>query len=251
MAESQVITRHETGNGGGGMPPSPLPVVLLCAVVMAMALGPGSLRGQVLLTQEEALELAFPSPTEVERRSAFLDESQLARIRRLAGDDVSVEQSVVTHYVGRRGGRPAGVAYFDVHRVRTMREVIMVLVSPEATVERIEVLRFAEPPEYMASGEWIAQLEGKSLDPDLRLGRDIINMTGATLTSEALTRAARRVLAIHRVVDPFGGAPDAADADGGSDDPGGGHRADDGASGPDGAGDGGDGRGGGVRGGGR
>lgn len=195
------------------MPPSPLPAVLLCLIVAAMALGPGSLRGQVLLTQEEALELAFPPPTEVERRSAFLDESQLTRIRRLAGDDVSVDQSVVTHYVGRRGDQPAGVAYFDVHRVRTMREVVMVLVSPDATVERIEVLRFAEPPEYMASGEWIAQLEGEALDPDLRLGRDIINMTGATLTSEALTRAARRVLAIHRVVDPFGRAPGGADPD--------------------------------------
>jgi len=200
------------------VPLSLLLVLVLSLVAAAPALGPGSLRAQVLLTQEEALELAFPPPTEVERRSAFLDESQLERIRSLAGSEVSVDQSVVTHYVGTRGGRPVGAAYFDVHRVRTMREVVMVLVSPEGTVERVEVLRFAEPPEYMASEEWIAQLEGESLDPDLQLGRDIINMTGATLTSEALTRAARRVLAVHRVVDPFerGGAEG---GDGGGGDP--------------------------------
>ena len=186
------------------MPLSLLLVLVLSLVAVAPALERGSLWAQVLLTQEEALALAFPAPMEVERRSAFLDESQLDRIRSLAGSEVSVDQSVVTHYVGMREGRPVGAAYFDVHRVRTMREVVMVVVSPGGTVERIEVLRFAEPPEYMASEDWIAQLEGESLDPDLQLGRDIINMTGATLTSEALTRAARRVLAIHRVVDPFG-----------------------------------------------
>lgn len=168
------------------------------------AIGAGELGAQVLLTQEEALDLAFPPPATVERRSAFLDEAQLQEARRLAGDDVSVDQSVVTHYVAHRDGRPMGVAYFDVHRVRTMREVVMIVVSPEGVIDRVEVLRFAEPPEYMASEAWIDQLEGQTLTPELDVGREIINMTGATLTSGALTRASRRVLAIHRVVDPFG-----------------------------------------------
>lgn len=216
MTESRTSKAHVgRGSREGGGPPSLL-LVLVLSLLAAASLGPAPLPGQVLLTQEEALELAFPPPAEVERRSAFLNESQLTRIRSLAGDEVSMDQSVVTHYVGRDGDRPVGVAYFDVHRVRTMREVVMVLVSPESTVERIEVLRFAEPPEYMASEEWIAQLEGQTLEPDLRLGRDIINMTGATLTSEALTRAARRVLAIHRVLDPFGRGASGADAAAGS-----------------------------------
>lgn len=79
----------------------------------------------------------------------------------------------------------------------------MVVVSPEGVIDRVEVLRFAEPPESMASEAWIDQLEGRTLEPDLQVGRDIINMTGATLTSGALTRASRRILAIDQLVCPF------------------------------------------------
>lgn len=192
---------------------SPIAVLLclLCVTSLLPVQGPsglfrtGGLGAQVLLTQDEALELVFPPPATVERRSAFLEEAQLEEARRLAGGDVSVDQSVVTHYVAHRDGQPLGVAYFDVHRVRTMREVVMVVVTPAGAIERVEILRFAEPPEYMASEAWIEQLERQTLSPELDVGRDIINMTGATLTSGALTRASRRVLALHEVIRPFGG----------------------------------------------
>lgn len=197
------------GGGPGDARCLRLPALGLESLVVALgllgilAVGPGALSAQVLLTQEEALELAFPPPATVERRSGFLEESQLVEARRLAGREVPVEQSVVTYYVGFRGREPLGVAYFDVHRVRTLREVVMVVVAPGGRIDRVEVLRFAEPPEYMASDRWMEQLEGRSLNADLAVERGIINMTGATLTSRALTAAARRVLALHRVLDPL------------------------------------------------
>ena len=209
------------GEGSAGIGATPVLVLLFLLVVASpilpvvpglggliragfpLSVGAGELHAQVLLTQDEALELAFPPPATVERRSAFLEEAQVDEVRRLAGDEVEVDQTIVTHYVAHRNGEPLGVAYFDAHRVRTMREVVMVVVSPAGLIDRVEVLRFAEPPEYMASEQWIDQLEGQTLDPELEVGRDIINMTGATLTSEALTRASRRILAIHEVVRPF------------------------------------------------
>lgn len=194
-------SRSREGSAGIGGTPV---LVLLCILTLGFPVGARELTAQVLLTQEEALELAFPPPATVERRSAFLDEAQVEEARRLAGDEVAVDHSIVTYYVAHRDGRAVGVAYFDAHRVRTMREVVMVVVSTDGTVERVEILSFAEPPEYMASEAWIDQLEGRTLSPELRVGRGIINMTGATLTSQALTRASRRVLAIHRVVNPFG-----------------------------------------------
>lgn len=162
---------------------------------------------QTFLTQDEALRLAFPEPAEIERRTAYLDEPRLSRARELAGPDVEVRQTVVTYYVGCREGELVGTAYFDVHRVRTLPEVLMLVVSPSGTLDRIEILKFQEPREYVAPERWLAQLEGKALGPDLSLKGDIINLTGATLTSRAVTGAARRVLALHRVIDP-GSSPE-------------------------------------------
>ncbi len=157
---------------------------------------------QTLLTQQEALDLAFPGE-QVERRTAYLTDAELDRARALAGDAVEVDQGVVIYYVGYRDGRPVGVAYFDAHRIRTLAEVVMVVVTPGHRIGRVEVLKFMEPSEYRAPEGWIAQLEGRALDDDLSTRGAVRNLTGATLTARALTRAARRVLAVHTVVDPL------------------------------------------------
>jgi len=164
------------------------------------------------LTQDEALQLAFPPPATIERRTAFLTEDQLARARALAGPDVEVTSRVVTYYLGHAcgpsapcggSGRPLGVAYFERHRVRTLNEVLMFVVSPEGRLERVDILEFREPPEYRASPRWLGQLLGRELNDELSLKGSVVNLTGATLTSRAITRASRRALALHRVIAPF------------------------------------------------
>jgi hypothetical protein len=162
---------------------------------------------QERLTQEEALRVAFPVPATIERRTAYLGARDLAAARGLAGPDVELSQSVVTYYVGQDHGRPVGAAYFDAHVVRSKSEVVMVVVNREGQVKQVEILRFDEPPEYRASDRWIDQLDGKTLSPGLSLKGDILNLTGASLTSRALVRATRRILALHSVIHPFSPAP--------------------------------------------
>ena len=179
------------------------PRALLAMAAMAALPLPG--RAQHL-TQDEALALAFPGAA-TERRTAYLDEADLARARSLAGADVEIDQGIVTYYVARGGAQP-GVAYFDAHRVRTEQEVLMVVVGPDDRVRRVETVTFREPPEYGAPERWIRLFDGRALAPELAVRRDIPNITGATLTSGAVTRAVRRVLALHQVIDPLdSGAP--------------------------------------------
>lgn len=174
---------------------------LLAALALALPAGADA----QTLTQDEALELAFPGAS-FERRSAFLEESQLARARELAGDGVEIESTVVTHYVASRDGTALGVAYFDVHRVRTLPQVLMVVVGADGEVRRIETVSFREPPEYRAPDGWLDLFDGRPLDGDLSLKGDIPNLTGATLTAGAVTDATRRILALHTVIDPLGAA---------------------------------------------
>jgi electron transport complex protein RnfG len=176
---------------------------ILLAVAALLSASATAATAQAVLTQAEALALAFPTATSVERRTGFLSEGELARVRQLAGSRVEVRPGVLIHYVAKRGDQPLGVAYFDAHRVRTLSEVLMIVVSPRATVERIEILRFSEPPEYRAPGGWLAQFEGEPLSDQLSVRRGIANITGASLTSRAVTESVRRVLALHTVLDPL------------------------------------------------
>jgi Na+-translocating ferredoxin:NAD+ oxidoreductase RnfG subunit len=169
---------------------------------MAAALGVTPPLG-AQITLQEALAAAFPPPATVERKTAYLSEGALDSARAEAGPDVPVAQSVVSYYVATRDEKPVGVAYFDSHRVRTVNQVLMIVLRPDDRISGIEVLRFAEPPEYKPGEPWLAQFQGKALSPKLSLRGDIAMMTGATLTSNAVTRAARRVLALHHQIRPF------------------------------------------------
>ncbi len=163
---------------------------------------PRAAEGQVLLTQEEALRLAFPPPAEIERRTDFLDEAQRVEVERLAAPTPASDRSVVTYYVGHMDGKSLGAAYFDAHRVRTLREVLMIVVDPADRVTRIEILGFREPPEYMAPDSWLELFQGLGLDGGTSIKGDIPIITGATLTARSVTGAVRRSLALHAVIRP-------------------------------------------------
>ena len=164
----------------------------------AVAFAAAALDAKVFLTQEEALKLAFPGAT-IEHKIAYLTAAQQKQAQKLSGDE-DLPGAIVSYYVGTKDGRPVGTAYFDTHVVRTMPETIMVEVDPSGLVLRIEVLSFSEPEEYLPRAHWYEQFQGKPLDDELSLKRAIRPVTGATLTAHATTDAARRVLALDRVL---------------------------------------------------
>jgi hypothetical protein len=152
---------------------------------------------KVFLTVDEALELVFPE-CEIERRTIYLSAAQLGRAGELAGEEI--ERGLVYPYVATRDSVLVGTAYFDSHRVRTLAETLMIAVSPEGEVMRVEVLAFNEPEEYLPRGGWYEQFLDRPLDDDLAVKQGIRGITGATLTARATTRAVRRVLAVHLAV---------------------------------------------------
>ena len=164
---------------------------------------------RVLVTQDQALHEAFPKAS-LERKTAYLTPEQAKKVEEMAG--TSPTSKVVTYYVATAppesnsthaaGGRPAilASAWFDTHIVRTLPETVMVVVSPAGTVMKVEILSFEEPVEYMPRPRWFDEFAGKKLDRDLAPGGAIPSVTGATLSSRAVTAATRRVLALHSVL---------------------------------------------------
>ena len=169
------------------------------AVLFAVSLAAAAPAGaKVFLTQDEALKLAFPGAS-VERRTVFLTEAEVKEAAGLSGGPRPSALAVA--YVATKDGRLAGTAYFDTHVVRTQPETLMVVVAPAGTISRVEVLSFSEPEEYLPREHWYAQFPGKALNDELAMKRGIRPVSGATLTARATTEAARRVLALHQVLE--------------------------------------------------
>jgi len=166
--------------------------------VLCLAALPHPLAARVFMKQEEALSRAFPAPARVERKTLFLDQGRAAKIERESRE--RLPGRIVTYYVGIGKEGTLGYAYFDSHRVRTLPETIMVLVTPKGTVSRVSILSFSEPEDYLPREAWLDQFAGRGLDSDLAMRRGIHNLTGASLSAVAITSACRRILAIHRVV---------------------------------------------------
>lgn len=143
------------------------------------------------MTQQQALASAFPSGAK--RQVIYLTPEQLAAARKESGLDFS--DRMIVRYAGA-----AGFAYFDTHRVRTLPETVMILVTPDGRIDRIEILSFDEPPDYLPKQRWIDQFKGRKLDDDLSLRRSIRPISGASLSGRAIMNASRKILALHRVI---------------------------------------------------
>jgi electron transport complex protein RnfG len=152
-------------------------------------------------TPQQALKDAFPGAS-IEVKNIVLSKLQVENIERLSG--VKLNTRLVSWYIAKRGNSIVGYAYIDTHTVRTHPEVVLYTITPEGKIDLVEVLSFNEPLEYMPDENWLKLFKGKMLTADaLRLRRDIPNMTGATLTSRAITDNTRKVLAMWQVI--FGG----------------------------------------------
>ncbi|MCI0413195.1 FMN-binding protein [bacterium] len=157
-------------------------IVLFANAVFAKTIG-----------REEALKAAFPG-AEIRSQVIFLTDPEKQEVEKVSGAIISTV--LVASYRALQNGKEIGRAYLDTHTVRTKKESLLVILHPDGTLKRVEVVAFLEPPEYLPSERWYQQFEGKALGENLKLERDIHAVTGATLTAKATTEAVRRVLAI-------------------------------------------------------
>ncbi len=162
--------------------------------LIALTLVAAAAEGRLLMTQQQALASAFPAPTRVTRQKFFLTREQVERARRES--DVEFDDQLVVRYVGSDGR----VAYFDTHRVRTLPETIMVVVTSDDQIDRIDILSFDEPTDYFPKRRWLDQLLARKLNRDLALNRAIRPISGASLTGRAIVNASRKILALHHVL---------------------------------------------------
>lgn len=150
-------------------------------------------RAQVTLpdTHADALRALAPRGV-IERRIVVLADAAHERLCKELHDDALPRTWFV--YVARVDGAVSAIALFDTHRVRTLRETLLVAFDAELRLRSIDVVAFAEPRRYLPRASYYARYQGR-VRADFE-GRGIDAVSGATLTSQATGRAASRALAL-------------------------------------------------------
>ncbi len=152
---------------------------------------------KVFLKRDEALRVAFPEADRINKTQVFLSEGDKKQIETLAR--TKLDSKLYVFYEGMKDNRSLGYAIIDTHYLRTKSETVMFVLNPDGSLRFAEVLAFFEPPEYMMGENWVELFYAKGLDDSLQVGKDIPNITGATITSTSFARAMRKILAIFQV----------------------------------------------------
>jgi len=172
-----------------------MPLVLLLAALLVFS-GFGYVSAKAFLTQPQALSLAFPAGG-IQRKTVFLTPEQIGKIEALAR--AKLDTRVISYYVSRGPAGVQGVAFFDRRVVRTLPIVYMAVLRPSGAIERVEVMDFEEPDQYLPPSKWLALFRGKPLSDDLAVGKSVPHITGASLTSQAMNDGLRLIMATFQV----------------------------------------------------
>ncbi len=164
------------------------------APAVLVAVAPAAGHATVYLTVEQARESMFPGET-MTARFRQLQPRQIAAIKKASG--VAPTSKELKAWRAQDGG------WFILDRVLGKHEFITyaVALTPNGAVKRIEILEYRETyGGEIRNANWRRQFVGKSFGSQLKLGGDIRNISGATLSSRHITDGVRRLLATWQLV---------------------------------------------------
>ncbi len=149
---------------------------------------------QVLLTKAQGLRVVFPECERALEVRRLLTDDERRRLGKNLGRELEEKGFLV--YLGLRGERLDGLAVITNEIGKTEPITFIVGANVDGTVRRVAVMVYRETHGgEVAARRFLAQFERKSLADPVELHRDVINVSGATLSATALCSGTRKVLA--------------------------------------------------------
>jgi Na+-translocating ferredoxin:NAD+ oxidoreductase RnfG subunit len=159
----------------------------------AAAAAPSSAFAVDYLSAEQAARLIFPEADRFESADLTLDAAQMRRLEQQAG--VKARSARWPLQAARKGAATLGWVVVD-HVIGKFELIdYAVGLAADGTVRQVEILSYRESH----GGEirlpaWRRQFAGKHSADAIELGRDISNISGATLSCRHVTEGVRRIV---------------------------------------------------------
>ena len=160
-----------------------------CSLVAALV------SGQVFLDEKKASEIVLPGCDAIEREEKVIAPDDRAQLERTTGLRFPLPR--YNFLIGKRQGAPCGYAVIMNEIGKSEPITFMVGVDPEGGVGEVALMVFRESRGWeVREPRFTRQFKGKKLKDPLRVNQDILNYTGATLSSEAMARGVKKALAL-------------------------------------------------------
>jgi len=174
-------------------------------IAAACVLAPTSAYAVDYMSAEQAARSIFPDAQRFEARDLKLDSSQM---QQLALRGIQARSAVWSLQVARRGESTLGYVVVDAVIGKFELITYAVGVRIDGSVAQVEILSYRESHGYeIRNAAWRKQFVGKSSSSALRVGEDIANISGATLSCEHVTQGIRRVVNVIDIAQQTGALP--------------------------------------------
>lgn len=151
------------------------------------------------ISPQEALKTIFSDAQEVISEKKILSDEAVAELNKKLGYDVPKKEWTV--FVAKSAGQVTGYALIDHEVGKTEPITYMTAIHPDGTLRALEVLVYRESHGgEVRDKRFLKQFVGKKETDPIRIGQDISNMTGATLSSRALAKGSKRSLLIWKAL---------------------------------------------------
>lgn len=198
--------------GKSGSPRSCRKAVRTCATAFLAAswlLCPGTVwkaaaqeKGvQQYLTAEKAPQTVLPEADSWERQEIRLNVQQLEQAKSLAGPaKPTIWEATYMAFVGKKAGKVVGYAIICEEIGKHRPITFIVAAGTDGKVKDTAIMTYREPVGGEVRQEnFLDQFSGKQLKDPIKQHKDIKNISGATLSVQALSRGVRKALAVMKV----------------------------------------------------
>lgn len=152
----------------------------------------------IYLKPAEALKILFADSKEVVSEKKRLSTDQKKRVEKELGSKIARDEWIF--YVARSGGKIDGYAVIDSEIGKTEPITFITAISPSGVIKGVEVLVYRESHgSEVREKAFVKQFAGKRSSDPIRVGQDIKNISGATLSARALALGAKRGVALWEV----------------------------------------------------
>lgn len=174
-------------------------------ILLAAMLFAGSALGQqettVYLTLDQAPHAVFPGAGIERRDVASTPELQTSIKGKLGRLVPSVWEPSYITYAAKQGGQTIGYAVIVEEIGKHRPFTVIVAVTPDFRVKDVAVMVYRETRGgEITQRRFLAQYKGKHAADSIQLDRDIIGISGATLSVQGANRAVHKALAVLQLV---------------------------------------------------
>lgn len=167
------------------------------------------IHAEVFLSEDEALKLMFPKSERIRKDLIRLTPEKKAQVEERIG--WKFPEEVFEIYIGETGAQIDGYALIQNTIGKHKPMTYMVGVDNTGHVLNVELLVFRESRgSEVRTKRFNVQYEGKTVSDPVRLNKDIINISGATMSVRSMTAGIKRALVL---VDEFYLRPDGIGSD--------------------------------------